>query len=109
MELHMTEAAIESFRNKLQETGCLKLVYDSEGCGCADNGVPGLWLIDQPAPFDEAIVTNAPFSVVIDRHQIMYFEPLMRLDIQGSGYYRLSSDQQIYTLQLACVDKRFTM
>lgn len=106
MELHMTEAAIDSLRSKLGDLGFVKLVYDSEGCGCADNGVPGLWLVDRPAPFDVPIITNAPFPVIIDNHQTMYFESVMRLDVQSSGYFRLSSNQQIYTTHLASVDKR---
>lgn len=109
MELHMTEAAIDSLNSKLGDTGCVRLVYDSEGCGCADNGVPGLWLVDRPAPFDVPIITNAPFPVIIDNHQTMYFETVMRLDVQSSGYYRLSSNQQIYTTHLASVDKRSTL
>ncbi|MDK8179724.1 iron-sulfur cluster biosynthesis family protein [Paenibacillus sp. UMB4589-SE434] len=108
IDLQLTEAAIEAIEQQLNGTGILKLIYDTDGCGCAVNGVPSLWLVSEPSAFDVSILTNAPFPIVIDRHQTVFFEEQMRLYTQGSGYYKLSSNQQIYSVHVACIDKRHT-
>ena len=106
MELHISEEALEAIRKRRQPDGLLKLAYDNEGCGCAVNGMPSLWLVQQAGPSDEPITTNAPFSVIADRHHMIYFEDVMKLDIQSNGDYRLSSNQQIYSAHMSCIDKQ---
>ena len=106
MELQMTDAAIEAINVIWHGSGLIRLSYDTDGCGCAVNGVPSIWIIDQPSPFDEQVASNAPFPVVIDHHQAIFFEEHLFLDIVGVGNYRLSSKQQIYSTHVSCVDKR---
>lgn len=51
MHLTITEAAERILSPLLQEPSTwLKLVYDIEGCGCAVDGVPALWLVNECGP-----------------------------------------------------------
>ncbi|MGZ9584127.1 iron-sulfur cluster biosynthesis family protein [Paenibacillus marinisediminis] len=106
MEIQMTDSAIEAIIVLRHDSGLIRLSYDTDGCGCAVNGVPSIWIIDQPSPFDEQVSSNAPFPVVIDHHHAIFFEEQLFLDAMGAGIFRLSSKQQIYSTHVSCVDKR---
>lgn len=106
MELHMTDQALSVIGNKLANQGLLTLVSDHEGCGCADNGVPSLQLLDDLGPYDQLIASNAPFPVCMNRYHMVYFDEVMRLALQDNGYFRLSSDQQIFSTHVSFIDKR---
>ncbi|WP_195570810.1 iron-sulfur cluster biosynthesis family protein [Paenibacillus sp. 1001270B_150601_E10] len=106
MQLILSEPVLQDLSERLAENGMLKLVYDTDGCGCAVNGVPAIWLVDHPSADDQSITSNAPFQVLIHRNQDVFFEELMMLDRNASGYFRLASHQQIYSTHVACYDKR---
>ncbi|MDT2273842.1 iron-sulfur cluster biosynthesis family protein [Paenibacillus larvae] len=54
MHLTITETAERILSPLLQEPSTwLKLVYDIEGCGCAVDGVPALWLVNECKPTDK--------------------------------------------------------
>lgn len=97
----------------------LALVYDTEGCGCAVNGVPALWIVpDDREPFpgtgrgDDAELlvdtSGAPgISLVLQRRHAVFFDERMTLDCKpGRIGYELRSDNQIYSANLTIIDKR---
>lgn len=52
--------------------GAVRLIYDTEGCGCAVNGVPGLQVVDGAADGDTVIQTNASIPLVIHGKQEVF-------------------------------------
>ena len=86
--------------------GCLKLAYDSEGCGCAVDGVAQLWIVSAPGEHDEPLRTE-PRPIWYDRRQAWYFSETLKLDYRPSGgTFVLSSKEQIYNAATPLIDKR---
>lgn len=83
-----------------------KLVYDSEGCGCAVSGVPALWAVEAPLA-DDVKAEGGPVRVWYEKRHEVFFDERMRVDYDAAGRrFRLLSDGQIYTNRLAVVDRR---
>jgi uncharacterized protein YqkB len=86
--------------------GVLRLVFDSEGCGCAMNGVPSLWLVSEAEPKD--LQANAePFKVYFSPQHEVFFEDELKIDFHiGKKSYILKSNSQIYNAGMDLIDKR---
>ncbi|SFB16972.1 Uncharacterized protein YqkB [Cohnella sp. OV330] len=83
-----------------------KLVSDNEGCGCAVNGVPFLWAVDEPAPGDLR-ADGEPIELWYEPRHAVYFDDVLRISYDGANRsFKLSSDGQIYTNSLGIVDLR---
>ncbi|UUZ94571.1 hypothetical protein LJK87_08520 [Paenibacillus sp. P25] len=86
--------------------GRLKLVYDSEGRGCAVSGVPTLWLVDETGAHDITI-DGSPYSVLMDKKHEVFFEERMTVDYVQEGLrFVLKSSGQIYNAHMSLIDKR---
>lgn len=97
---------IQSIMNQNKATGKLKLAYDTDGCGCAVNGVAALWLVDVPESNDTVHACD-PFEVWIDRKQEVFFEESMTIDYKAEGVrFILRSNSQTYNAHMSLVDKR---
>ncbi|WP_027093399.1 iron-sulfur cluster biosynthesis family protein [Cohnella thermotolerans] len=107
MNVLWSEQALRALRDRFgDEPVGLKLVYDTEGCGCAVNGVPALWAVDGPEPDDKRAEGNFVPLWHEKRHEI-FFEERMRITYdENSRSFSLQSDSQIYTNRLALLDKR---
>ncbi|OUM96711.1 MAG: hypothetical protein A9Z00_03780 [Thermobacillus sp. ZCTH02-B1] len=79
----------------------LRLVYDTEGCGCAVNGVPALLAVDGPEPGDMEAETDGPFAIGYDPRHEVFFEDRLVIDRapDGEGLV-LRGEGQIYTPHL---------
>lgn len=87
--------------------GAVRLIYDTEGCGCAVNGVPGLQIVDGAADGDTAIQTNASIPLVINGKQEVFFEEELKLDLHsGTASFRLTSRNQTYGTNIIATDTR---
>ncbi|MBG9796158.1 hypothetical protein ABD76_28495 [Paenibacillus dendritiformis] len=111
VSMEVTPGAAEALRRKLDgpsgEEGYVKLIYDTDGCGCAVNGVPALWVVRERSAFDEELPNNAGLPLLIDRHQTVFYEERMKLDAGAiPGSFVLSSPQQIYSTHVICSDRR---
>ena len=83
-----------------------RLVYDTEGCGCAVNGVPALWAVDGPMPGDVE-ADSGPLALWIDEQQSVFFDEALKLDFRPDRQsYTLASDNQTYTTRLVVEDRR---
>ena len=81
----------------------LKLLYDTEGCGCVVSGVPALQLIDQPGDHDR-LGDGSPIAFWHEPRFEVFFEPKMRVDYNPErGQFILKSDSQIYTNRLQLI------
>lgn len=89
-----------------QNNTLLKLVFDTEGCGCSVNGVPTLWLVNAAMSEDSAAETDA-FPMVYKTKDEIFFEDNMKIDFHEiNKSYILKSNNQIYNAGMSLVDKR---
>ena len=78
----------------------LKLLYDTEGCGCVMSGVPTLLTIAEPDEGDER-AEGGPFEVWFQKRYEVFFEDALKVDARaGNPTFVLKSDNQIYTTNL---------
>lgn len=83
-----------------------RLVYDTEGCGCAVNGVPALWAVDGAMPGDVA-AESGPLALWLDEQQSVFFDDALRIDYRSDRQsFSLASDNQTYTTRLVIEDRR---
>lgn len=111
MQISFTEAAAHEIARKLgdDKDARLKLVFDSEGCGCSANGVPTLWIVSEAGTYD-FIADGEPYDVLIDRKHEVYFEERMIVDYIPQGIrFVLKSGGQIYNSFMHLIDRRETV
>ncbi|RAV18792.1 iron-sulfur cluster biosynthesis family protein [Paenibacillus contaminans] len=112
MQITFTEAALNETSRRLGDKPFrLKLVYDSEGCGCAVSGVPALWAespdIGQTVHPESAAAANTVFPVLFEQRHEVFFEDRLTIDYQPAKLaYQLKSDSQIYTNSMKMIDRR---
>ncbi|TYP72585.1 iron-sulfur cluster biosynthesis family protein [Paenibacillus methanolicus] len=101
MHFTFTPTAIDRLAPEVVGTGIqLRLLYDTEGCGCVMNGVPTLQLIDTPF-FGDAQGTGDPYPVWYEPNYEVFFEPRLKIDYNPSrNAFVLKSDNQTYTTNL---------
>ncbi|WP_219837549.1 iron-sulfur cluster biosynthesis family protein [Paenibacillus sp. R14(2021)] len=101
MHFTFTDRAVEQLNAPLaDENKHLKLLYDTEGCGCVANGIPTLLLVNEPDP-DDKLGEGAPYSVWYEPRYEVFFEPELKVDFNASrNAFVLKSDNQIYTSNL---------
>ncbi|GLX71467.1 iron-sulfur cluster biosynthesis family protein [Paenibacillus glycanilyticus] len=104
MRITFTPAAVEALTPYIEDgQKQLKLLHDTEGCGCVMSGVPALQLIEQGGP-DDRLAQGDPFPFWFEPRHEVFFEPELRIDYNAERYaYSLKSDNQIYTLNLRFV------
>lgn len=97
MQITCTPAALEQIARRLQPGQQLKLLYDTEGCGCAVNGVPALRPISEPEPGDQ-LAAGAPQPIWYDPRQAVFFEAQLRIDYKPERHaFTLAGPGQIYS------------
>ena len=78
-----------------------RLIYDTEGCGCAVSGVPALQAVDEPAPGDREAESDGPFRISYDPRQEVFFEDRLVIGLAPGGEgLMLRGEGQIYTAHL---------
>ncbi|PYI55945.1 iron-sulfur cluster biosynthesis family protein [Paenibacillus flagellatus] len=109
MNVHFTEEAAEFVRSRFfadSSAGALKLAYDTDGCGCAVNGVAALWVVDSPEEDDRLARSNV-FTVFFDPRQELFFEDRLTVDRKpGQQTLVLKSSQQTYNPAMKTTDLR---
>jgi uncharacterized protein YqkB len=109
MEITITRAAAEKIAEKIAgREGFLKLKYDTEGCGCAVNGVAALWFVPEVEDTDIAIETNSQ-TLYVEKSKMVFFDDQMMIDFSPSTHwFQLKSPQQILNGQLNLIIKKKT-
>jgi uncharacterized protein YqkB len=77
----------------------LVLFYDTEGCGCAVNGVPILKVETEQVKGDLVKINTNDFSVFMYEKHLIFFDDDMRIHFDNNSL-RLSSTNQIFTAHL---------
>lgn len=108
MNIQLTQQAELKLKHKLgDKPGAIRLIYDTEGCGCAVNGVPGLRIVDEPTPDDLTVETESAVTFIVNCKQAVFFEEKMKLDADPAAYaFRLDSSGQHYGTNIQVVDTR---
>lgn len=108
MNIQLTPQAEQKLKDKLgDKPGTIRLIYDTEGCGCAVNGVPGLRIVDEPTVDDITVDTGSPVPFIVKRQQEIFFEDKMKLDADPGVYaFRLDSSGQSYGTNIQIIDIR---
>ncbi|MFN7251223.1 MAG: iron-sulfur cluster biosynthesis family protein [Anaerobacillus sp.] len=77
----------------------LVLFYDTDGCGCAVNGVPILKVETEEVKVNLIRINTNDFSVYMYEKHLIFFDDDMKLHLDNNSL-RLSSNNQIFTAKL---------
>ena len=96
MEVLFTEAAYKYISGYLNIEGALLILfYDTEGCGCAVNGVPVLLVTSKNnIETHEQIKTNGIPLYMYKKHTV-FFDDELKVDFLN-GKLKLSSKNQVF-------------
>ncbi|MGG1396921.1 iron-sulfur cluster biosynthesis family protein [Bacillus salipaludis] len=106
MKIEITLAAAEKIKMRTEgRTGYLKLKYDTDGCGCAVNGVTVLWFVPELDDNDIQIESN-DVPVYIEKAKAVFFDEQMKIDFSTvSNCFQLKSPQQILNGHMSLIIK----
>ncbi|MED3561721.1 iron-sulfur cluster biosynthesis family protein [Bacillus xiapuensis] len=106
MKIEITAAAAEKINSRTEgQAGYLKLKYDTDGCGCAVNGVAALWFVSELENTDIKIETNV-IPVYIEKAKAVFFDEEMKIDFSNeSNCFQLKSPQQILNGRMSLIIK----
>lgn len=109
MHVQFTEEAAAYIHSRCfaeNAAGAIRLAYDTEGCGCAVNGVAALWVVDSPEEGDRLAGSNR-FTVCFDPLQELFFEEKLIVDRKsGQQALVLKSAGQTYNASMPVQDRR---
>lgn len=100
MELIWTEKALNEREKRLAKSSekkgsYYKLQYDTEGCGCVNDGVTYLTLTDKLRDGDHEVTTNAE-PVYIESRFAVYLNEKMSIDFSDAAKsFQLKSPEQM--------------
>ncbi|AWB44900.1 hypothetical protein DCC85_12165 [Paenibacillus sp. CAA11] len=105
MQITLDQAAKEMISRQLgDQEGQLRLVYDTEGCGCY--GITVLHIVNKPQPHDEKLL-NDDFPFWVDpQHAVFYEDQLTLKGEPVTRSFKLSGQSQSYNLNMRLEDQR---
>jgi uncharacterized protein YqkB len=109
LEINITAEAAKKINERIEgQEGYLKLKYDTDGCGCAVNGVVALWFVPDLDADDIAIETNDR-TVYAEKSKMVFFDEQMKIDFSSStNCFQLKSPQQILNGYMSLIIKEKT-
>lgn len=107
MKITLDPPAEEMIRSALGDRpGLVRLVYDTEDCGCGMSGIPTVHLVSEPGAYDVQI-ENEVFPFWIDRLQAVFFEEQLMLTGESDHRtFRLDGVSQFYKSNIQFMDLR---
>lgn len=105
IQIEISPLAKERLQRSLgDQPGVIKLIYDTEGCGC--DGINRLLIQKEAGEFDVAI-DAAPFSFVVDQQHQIFYEQHLQLDADPHyPTFTLSSQSSVYSTNVRIDDVR---
>ena len=102
MHIEWTEQALTKITEKINGTnGYLLLKYDTDGCGCAVNGVTALWLVEELDKDVEKVETNG-LAVYVEKSNMIFLDEKMNIDfVPTANCFMLKSPNQILNARLS--------
>jgi uncharacterized protein YqkB len=106
VEIIFTDKAIEKLKPILSHTNKqLKLKYDTDGCGCAVNGVTTLWLVEQ-ADKDDIVVETNFVPILLEKSRLIFYDETMTIDtVESVGCFQLKSPSEIMNPRMSLVER----
>jgi len=107
IKLTVSEQAITKIIEKIGNTNrYVKLLYDTDGCGCGVNGVAALAITSDLEVYDIEVETNAPFSIFIDKSSAVFFDDEMQIDYSSNTHsFQLKSKQQMFNARMSIMEQ----
>jgi uncharacterized protein YqkB len=96
MEIMITKTAAEKISEKINgKNGYLKLIYDTEGCGCSVDGVAAL-RFESELGEDDLLIESNERPIYIEETKTIFFDDKMTIDfLPSSNWFMLKSPQEI--------------
>lgn len=96
MEIVWEEQAIRSLKRLTDgKQGYVKLIYDSEDCGCGDDGMSTLWFISEPEGNEIVVETNIG-EMLVDKDKLVYMDDEMTIAwVEDFNSFRLKNKNGI--------------
>ncbi len=106
MYIEWTAAAVAKINEKIDvENGYLLLKYDTDGCGCAVDGVSALWLISELEDDFKKVETNG-VAIYIEKSKMVFFDERMKVKFEPTvNSFMLTSPNQILNPRLSLYKK----
>ncbi len=106
MNINPTQEALDRLLHMIpSEYPTIKIVYDTEGCGCAVNGVVQLWVTNSMSPEDK-VGYDREIRIVYAARQEVFFEDQLILGYHPTGRaFVLKSNSQIYNSSISLINK----
>ena len=92
MNITWCEDSIKQLKDLTKgKEGIVKLIYDSEDCGCGDDGVSTLWFISEPEG-NEILIDSNIGKMLLDKDKQYFLEENMKITwVRDLHSFRLSS------------------
>ncbi|MNP27888.1 hypothetical protein D3C76_1208200 [compost metagenome] len=105
IKIEITPLAKQRIQESLgDKPGVIKLIYDTEGCGC--DGINRLLIQPESGKFDTPIDAS-PFTFVVDQQHQIFYEDKLKLDAEENyPVFKLSSDSSTYSTNVSIQDLR---
>lgn len=96
MEIVWEEQAIRKLKQLTEgKEGYVKLIYDTEDCGCSDDGVSTLWFISEPEGNEIVVETNIG-NMLVDKDKLVYMDEEMTVAwVEQFNSFRLKNKNGI--------------
>jgi uncharacterized protein YqkB len=96
MNITITDEAQKVLKNRIgDKEGCLKIKYETEGCGCVMSGIPVLEYVQQTGGDDIEIDTGS-IPVMVEKSKQVFYDKDLRIDFSTSAkMFQLKSPGQI--------------
>jgi uncharacterized protein YqkB len=109
VEINITVEAVKKINERTEgREGYLKLKYDTDGCGCAVNGVVALWFVPEVENDEIAIETNDK-TIYLEKSKMVFFDEQMKIDFsESTNCFQLKSPQQILNGHMSLIIKEKT-
>ncbi|MEQ6376267.1 iron-sulfur cluster biosynthesis family protein [Bacillaceae bacterium S4-13-58] len=107
MKLNITEEVQSDINQMINgESLCLKLVYDTDECGCGVNGVPLLVISSGGLPQEEKVEQPEGIPTYIFKDQAVFFDEEMTVK-KNNQHYMLTSPNRILNPRLQIIRREW--
>ncbi|SDI96906.1 iron-sulfur cluster biosynthesis family protein [Salimicrobium halophilum] len=87
MRMEFTDEAKEKLQQLMKDSDAsmLRLVYDTDDCGCGVNGIPLIRLETERQISDEDVESDV-MPVVVNKEQSLFFEDSMKVEVYKGAF-----------------------
>lgn len=97
MKVNITENAQKFLSKFVNENEALILIYDTEGCGCAVNGIPQLFISSIQYVLKYEKIKTDSIPIYMYKKQMIFFDEELTIDCLNNNKLKLYSNNQIFS------------